>query len=423
MTAAFIVQCFIILIVPYVIWRVGRFQRVLLCVIVQILVGVLLGPSLLGRVAPAAYDWLFQGNDFRGLSAIATLALLIFSFTTGLHVNFSQMRSSGQGFLGLGVASMVVPALSGAAAGYWLIQRYPDQIGSGAHPYVTALAIGCCCGVSALPVLGAILRELGLVRARLGQLALALAAFTDGALWLTITPLLALSRASGQTDATIQTLALSVAFIVAMVFLVGPALHWVVGRTRLAGEDSLVAALAVAIGSAALTEAGGLHFMLGAFLAGAVMPQSVRASLLQRLETPTLLLLMPFFFTLAGLRTKIEIFSDAFLPSFALLTLVAFCGKIVATMAYGKLVGEEWRHSLALGILLQSKGLTEVVVVTILLEAGLITPAAFSILIVMGLLCTIITAPLVRLLYEESAQGQLLEQVQPSPGERMPRDR
>jgi Kef-type K+ transport system membrane component KefB len=261
-------------------------------------------------------------------------------------------------------------------------------------------------------VLGAILRELGLVHARLGQLALAIAAFSDGALWLMVAPLLS-ARAS--TPLSLQALAVPLAFVVAMTLFIGPALRWFVKRMKLSDEDSLVAALAVAIGSAALTEAAGLHYMLGAFLAGAIMPASLRASLLQRLETPTLLLLMPFFFALAGLKTKIEIFSDAFFPSFALLTSVAFFGKVGATLLFGKAFGEEWRHSLALGILLQSKGLTEVVLVTILLEAGLITPAVFSILIVMGLLCTVITAPLIRLVYTESAQSQLrLERAQPS---------
>jgi Kef-type K+ transport system membrane component KefB len=411
MTAAFIVQCFIILIVPYVIWRVGRLRRVLLCVIVQILAGVLLGPTLLGRVAPGAYDWLFHGNDFRGLTAIATLALLIFSFTTGLHLDFASIRQSGPVVLSVGAAGIIVPSALGAAAGYWLIQKYPQEIGTDANAFVIALAIGVCCGVTALPVLAAILRELGLVGARLGQLALAIAALSDGALWLMVTPLLSAGGAA-QKQLTFQAVSKPLIFVIAIPLLIGPILRRFLRKMALSDQDTLVAALAVAIGSAALTEAAGLHYILGAFLGGAIMPQSLRASLLDRLETPALLLLMPFFFALAGLKTKIDLLSAAFLPGFLLLTAAAFFGKVGSTMLFGRLFGEGWRHSLALGVLLQSKGLTEVVLVTILLEAGLVSPAVFSILIAMGIFCTIITAPLIRWLGEDGKQGLLFEEIQ-----------
>ena len=181
--------------------------------------------------------------------------------------------------------------------------------------------------------------------------------------------------------------------------LVRPALaRLATSRTKEAGPGSLglAAACATALGSAAVTEALGLHHVLGAFLAGVAMPGAARRAILVRLEAPVAVALMPFFFVLTGLRTTIDLGSDTFLAVFLLMTLAATVGKFGGTALLARAAGEGWPTALGLGALMQTKGLMEVVVLTVVLDAGLIGPATFSALVLMALVSTAATMPLTR---------------------------
>jgi Kef-type K+ transport system membrane component KefB len=162
-------------------------------------------------------------------------------------------------------------------------------------------------------------------------------------------------------------------------------------------DGALVGAATVAIASAALTEAIGLHYILGAFIAGAIFPKELRAPLLEKIEKVVLVLLMPFFFMLTGLSTRIDFGSSAFTQIFLVASAAAVVGKVAGTAIPARLVGESWRDAFALGTLMQTKGLMEVIVLTILKDAQLINANVFSALIAMAVLSTAFAMPLTRL--------------------------
>jgi Kef-type K+ transport system membrane component KefB len=390
----FVVQAFVIVAIPYGIWHFSRLHGVVPCVVVQILAGIALGPSLLGRVAPDAYALLFGPATLGAVSGIASIAVLFFGFITGLHLDPAHFRNRSLGFVLTGAGSVLVPSALGALAGMWIIQRFPAEIGPNATAGDFVIAIGISAGVTALPVLGVILREMRLLD-RVGQWALGLAALNDAALWILLAALLA-----GTATASLGALQMSAflpIYLLAMIFAVRPLL----GRTISASNDglsdaALVGVLAVAIASSALTEAIGLHYIFGAFVAGAVVPDRLRRPILNKLEPVTVMLLLPFFFMLTGLKTTIDAGSPAFMEIFLIATCVAVTGKVAGTALPARLMGWPWREALALGVLMQTKGLMEVIVLTILLDSGIISKNAFSALILMAVISTAIVMPLTR---------------------------
>ena len=276
----------------------------------------------------------------------------------------------------------------------------PRPSGPKPHPGSSRPPSEICAGVTALPVLGAILLQMGLLRQRLGQLALACAAINDALLWIFLAGLLAYGEGWRAGDSTFWPVLVAGPVYLLLVFgLVRPALaRMTTSRTKEAGPGSLelAAACATALGSAAVTEALGLHHVLGAFLAGVAMPGAARRAILVRLEAPVAVALMPFFFVLTGLRTTIDLGSDTFLAVFLLMTLAATVGKFGGTALLARAAGEGWPTALGLGALMQTKGLMEVVVLTVVLDAGLIGPATFSALVLMALVSTAATMPLTR---------------------------
>lgn len=391
---------------PVALWRLGGLRRLVPLAVVQILVGVLLGPSVLGRMAPESGAVLLSPDALAPLSGIATLAVILFAFVTGLHADATLLRGRGPALAWVGIGSAVLPTLLGAAAGLLLARLHPDILGPRASVAEFAAAVGICTGVTALPVLGAILLQMGLLGRRLGQLALLCAAINDALLWVLLAGLLALAEGSG--GAFWPTVIGAPFYLLLMLGIVRPLLGRVLapaGRGEAAGpgDPTLVVACVVALGSAAATEALGLHHVLGAFLAGVAVPAAARRAILARLEAPVAVVLMPFFFILVGLRTTIDLASGAFVAVFLLATLAATLGKLAGTALLARVAGESWPCALGLGALLQTKGLMEVVVLTILLDAGLIGPPVFSALVLMALVTTAATMPLTGLF----ARGEL----------------
>jgi Kef-type K+ transport system membrane component KefB len=401
-TSLFLIQALLVLVVPALAWHAAGLRRLAPLAVVQILTGIVLGPSLLGRLLPETLGPLLASSALAPLSGIATLAVLLFAFVTGLHLETGQLRGRGRAFLVLGVGSTALPALAGAMAGLALALAHPELLGTDATDATFAAAVGIAAGVTALPVLGAILREMGLLQQPLGRLALACAAVSDGLLWLLLVLLLAQVAGAGTpTGWSLAAFLGGPAYAVLLLAVVRPLLARLLARREPAdggpGDLALIAACAAALGSAAVTEALGLHPILGAFLAGAAVPKRLRWPLLLRLEAPVAVMLMPFFFVLTGLRTVIEPASAGFLMAFLLATLAASLGKLGGTALLARVMGEPWPAALALGALMQTKGLMEVVVLTILLDAGVIAPTAFSALVLMALVSTAATMPLTRL--------------------------
>jgi Kef-type K+ transport system membrane component KefB len=365
-------------------------------------VGVALGPSVFGRLAPELFQMFINPASLASLSGIASIAVLIFGLITGLHLGPDILRDNGRVFSAVAAARVMVPAALGCLAGFWILARQPGELPPGISPAEFAAAIGICIGTSALPVLGAILREMDLLGSRIGHLALGVAGINDVALWILLSVLLpARAGQAAGGPMGLATLLLVPLYLVVMARVARPLLGRMVGarmRDGMASEGALAVVGAVTIVSALATEAMGLHYIIGAFVTGAVMPANLRKPILDRLQVLTVALLMPFFFSLTGLRTLIDLGSPAFLEVFFIATAVAVVGVVGATAVAARLAGASWPFALGLGALLQTKGLMEVIVLTILLDAGIISANVFAALVLMAVVSTALAMPLARLM-------------------------
>jgi Kef-type K+ transport system membrane component KefB len=399
----FLFQAFIVVALPVVILRLSGLKGLVPLVAVQILVGIALGPSVTGRLVPEYYHVVVNPGSLSYLSGIASVAVLFFGFITGLHLEPDAFRDKGRAFATVAAARVAIPAAMGCVAGFWILQRYPAELLPGMSPIGFAAATGICVGMTALPVLGTILREMGLLGTRFGTLAIGVAGVNDAALWLLLSVLL--TAVAGHEaihgPGVLLTLAAAPVYLVVMVRVVGPLLGRMVAarmQDEAINERALALVGAVAIASALTTEALGLHYIIGAFVTGLVMPSHLRKPILDRLQVMTGALLMPFFFTLTGLRTMIDPGAPVFLEVFGITTAVAVMGTIVGTAAAARSVGESWPFSLGLGALLQTKGLMEVIVLTVLLDARIISSNMFAALILMAVVSTVLAMPLTRLM-------------------------
>jgi Kef-type K+ transport system membrane component KefB len=397
----FLVLALVVVVLPVAVLRFSGLKGRMPLVVVQIMVGIALGPSVFGRVAPGLFQMFINPASLASLSGIGSIAVLIFGLITGLHLGPGILRDNGRMFSAVAAARVFVPAAIGCMAGFWILARHPGELPPGISPAEFAVAIGICIGTSALPVLGAILREMDLLGSRIGHLALGVAGINDVALWIVLSVLLA-ARAGQAAGGPVglATLLLIPLYLVFMVRVVRPLLgRTVVARMRdgVVDERALAVVGAVTIASALATETMGLHYIIGAFVTGAVMPVNLRKPILDRLQVLTLALLMPFFFTLTGLRSLIDPSSPAFLEVFLIATAVAVAGVVGATAVTARLFGASWPFALGLGALLQTKGLMEVIVLTILLDAGIISANVFAALILMAVVSTALAMPLARL--------------------------
>ena len=287
----FLIQALVVVVLPVAALRFSGLKGVVPLVVVQILVGITLGPSVLGRLAPGLYQLFFNAAALAPLSGIGSVAVLIFGLVTGLHLGPDSLRDNGRLFSAVAAARVGIPTLLGCLAGYWILVRHPEELPPGINPAEFVAAIGICIGTSALPVLGAILREMDLLGSRLGHFALGIAGINDAALWILLSILL--TAKAGQVSGGLFGLAVRLLvplYLVVMVKVVRPLLgRMVVARMQngTVNERTLAVVGAVTIASALATEALGLHYIIGAFVTGAVMPANLRKPFLEQLQVLT----------------------------------------------------------------------------------------------------------------------------------------
>lgn len=387
---SFLAVALLVVLLPWLLWQMARLRRTAPLAVIQILVGILLGPSCLGRAAPELHRTLFSGPVIAALDGIATAGVLLYVFCTGLQLDMGPLRRDA-GRLGAIVSgSILAPLVLGAGAGWWMIATYSDAMGPASDKGLFVAAVAICVAVTALPVLAAILAEMGLLRTQLGQTALALAALNDAAMWAMLAALLAVAGAG----------------VVAGLIHLGLAGLWFAALAsarpllcRMEGleHQALVGiCVALAILSACVSEALGTGYLIGAFAAGVVIPVACRSVLLAQVELVTATVLLPFFFVSAGLKALIDPTSASFIEMTAVVTLATVLGKVVGTAFPARHYGIGWVDSMSLGIMMQTKGLMEVVVLSVLQQAGLIGGQVYSALVTMAVICTILTTPAVR---------------------------
>lgn len=395
----FLVQALILIAVPFAIWSIPIVRQRIPLVVMQILLGVALGPTFLARIAPDIAAFIMPAASLERLSGVSWLAVVTFTFLTGLHLDIGELAGKGRAFFATGVLSLLTPFIFGIGVGIWAVSHVPELMG----PYVSEIgfvaAIGVSVSATALPVLGAVLRETGLIRRELGRLALGYAALNDVLLWILIIFLTTMTGASNNQLGTVAAIVPSaLGYFGFMAFVAKPLLgrlfEPVSDERPDLSDGQIVLVASTMITSALMTEALGLHYLIGAFSAGLVIPKSAKGPIMARFEPLAVFVLLPFYFVVTGLKVAIDIESGHVLLFFLLATLAAMGGKILGTTIPARIAGHRWRDAVHLGVLMQCKGFVEVVILTVLFDAGLISNSGFSALILMALVTTALTMPM-----------------------------
>jgi Kef-type K+ transport system membrane component KefB len=369
-------------------------------VIGEIAAGIIIGPSLLGAVAPAVSASLFPADSLAILQMLSQIGVLLFMFVIGVELDASHIRGRTRTAIAVSHFSIAVPFVLGVLLAL-LLYRGSAPIGVPFHAF--ALFLGVAMSITAFPVLARILEERQLAATPLGTMALTCAAVDDATAW-TLLAFVSAVTTSGSATATLLTMVgLSVAFILLAVYVVRPALGRLLDSTRRAdalSREHIALVLGVALLSALTTEVIGIHALFGAFLAGVVMPADAtfRRLLRERLETITSVLLMPLFFAFTGLRTEIGLLNDPsdWITCLAII-VVATVGKMGGTIVAARLTGLAWHESLALGALMNTRGLMELIALNVGYDLGILTPEIFAMMVLMALVTTGMTGPLLSL--------------------------
>jgi Kef-type K+ transport system membrane component KefB len=369
-------------------------------VVGEMAAGILLGPVCMGVLFPEVHARLFSKASLEGLSALATVGLVLFMFLVGLELRAregfrAQLKASGYVgalsvvapmALGVAIAPAIHPALAPAGIGFW--------------PF--ALFLAAALSITAFPVMARILRDRGMMQTRFGQLSLSSAAVVDVFAWILLAFVVALVGSGEGFLGLIKTIAGVVAMVTLVYFVLRPAFAYLLRTQAPDGEPSTAFMTTLIIGlllCALLTEWAHLHAAFGAFLFGTCLPRDDRllASLGKRIEPLSVVALMPLFFALAGLGTSSGAFTGAGVGAMALIVLVAMIGKVGGGAVGARLAGYSWRESLATGSLMNARGLMELIVMKIGLDTGLIGAELFTMLLVMALVTTAMTCPLMTL--------------------------
>jgi Kef-type K+ transport system membrane component KefB len=369
-------------------------------VIGEVIGGIMLGPSLLGRVAPDVYAQLLPGSVTPFLGIYAQLGVILYLFLVGLELDLgSVLRKSGHTTLAISHASIIVPFLLGSALALVL---YPLLSSSDVPFTVFALFLGVSMSVTAFPVLARILTDQEISKSRMGALALTCAAVDDVTAWCLLA--LVVSIAQARALDVIRTVALTVAFVFIVLLVVAPIVRrlipWI-DRSKDFTRTGLSIVFIAMLASAMTTEYIGIHGFFGAFLFGAIIPHDSRIAveLNRRLDDFVAVLFLPAFFAYTGMRTQIGLLSG--LENWLLcgvIILVACVGKFGGTLVASRLSGLKWRDSAALGILMNTRGLVELIVLNMGLDLGITSPKLFTMLVIMAVVTTFMTTPVLQLI-------------------------
>jgi Kef-type K+ transport system membrane component KefB len=382
-------------------------------VIGEIIGGILLGPSVLGRLSPHASAALFPLPSLGNMETLSTVGLILFMFTIGMELDYAQLYKQRVLAVVSSGTSIVIPFIAAALLAHSLRSRFAHG-GVGSVPFV--LFLGISMSITAFPVLARIIEERGLQGTSLGTTAILCAAVDDVVAWLLLAVTLTLIDVNGaSTPLWIRFLSL-LAYLAFMLGVVRPLAARIVTRRGLP-ELSLELLGAVVVGtlaSAAVTEWAGVHPLFGAFIAGVCFPrvEHWQHAIRSRIEMITTVLLLPLFFALTGLRTRLDLLNDSSMWLWTLVVLVAAVfGKVGGAVLAARWNGQSWRSAFALGALLNTRGLVELIVLNIAYNVGAFSPRLFTMLVVMALVTTVVTTPMLNAIgiRKSAAEPELAE--------------
>lgn len=370
-------------------------------VIGEIIGGILIGPSVLGRLAPDLSSHLFSKSTSAAFDSLSTLGLVLFLFLVGIELDFDELLKHRKTALLASALSITIPFATGALLAHSLRIRFAPQ-GIGSLPFV--LFLGIAMSITAFPVLARILEERGLQGTPVGTMAIFCAAVDDVSAWSLLAFTLAL-MGKGDHAASVSTRMLTlVVYLAAMVFVIRPLGNWASKRHKDGSALSLELLSVIIAGvllSAAATDFIGVHPLFGAFLAGVCFPRIPRwqAAIRTQMDMIVSVLLLPLFFALTGLRTRLDLLSNPNMWLWAGIVFVAaVVGKMSGAAMAARWAGQSWKDALTLGALLNTRGLVELIVLNIAYNTGVFSPTLFTMLVLMALGTTMTTVPILNLL-------------------------
>ena len=364
-------------------------------VIGEILAGLALGPSLLGAFWPGLKTQLFPAAALPTLQTLGDIGLVLYMFSLGARLDTHLMLRQSRTAIVTSISTILFPLLIGALLGFFL---YPDLAGPHANLVSFMLLVGTAMTVTAFPVLARLLAEKDMLGTRVGALALTCAAIDDVIAWCLLATVVALIHAMGLTSSLV-TIGLTILFIGFMLGMLRPLLAYV-DRSIQSKQVLVALSIILLLLSAYATNAIGIHPVFGAFLMGIILPRrTVFIEQVRSLDQVNNLLFLPLFFVYSGLRTQIGLISAPALWFICLLVLVIACaGKIFSGALSVRWMGESWRESLSLGILMNTRGLVDLIVLNIGLDLGILSPTLFAMLVIMAIVTTMMASPLLPLL-------------------------
>jgi len=389
-------------------WLFARFHQPQ--VMGEMVAGIMLGPSLFGWLAPQAAATIFPADTVQSLNVLSQVGVIFFLFLIGLELDPKLLRNRGHAAVVISHVSIIAPFLLGAGLTLYL---YTRLFNNAPHMRFTAVALfmGAAMSITAFPVLARILIERNLHKTKVGAVTITCAAVDDVTAWCMLAFVVAVARADGLRPALL-TAALSAAYVAVMFFAVRPflrRLEVVYGKHGRLSQSVMAVVFLLVLGSAFTTEMIGIHALFGAFLMGAIMPKGTEfvRTISEKLEDFTVVFLLPIFFAFTGLRTSVGLLNrpELWLDT-GLIVLVACAGKFGGSAVAARACGLGWREACAIGTLMNTRGLMELVILNIGRDLGVITDAVFAMMVLMALVTTFLTTPLLHWVYTRSGAAE-----------------
>lgn len=364
-------------------------------VIGEMIAGILLGPSLVGMYFPEFSALLFPDSSMGNLKILSQIGLILFMYIVGMELDLKVLKNKAHDAVVISHASIVFPFALGIGLAYFVYTSFaPDNVQFASF----ALFVGIAMSITAFPVLARIVQERGINKTKVGTVVITCAAADDITAWCILAAVIAIVKA-GTFLSSLYVMALAVLYVIMMLKVVRPFLVRVgelsISKGGLAKSDVAIFLVTLII-SSYCTEVIGIHALFGAFMAGAVMPDNerFRHMFIEKVEDVSVTLFLPLFFVFTGLRTEIGLLNDPYLWKITgMIILVAVVGKFVGSAVAAKFVGQNWKDSLTIGALMNTRGLMELVVLNIGLDLGVLSPEMFAMMVIMALVTTFMTGP------------------------------
>jgi len=364
-------------------------------VIGEIIAGIILGPSILGMYFPEATQFLFPAESLPILEYLSQIGLILFMFVYGMEFEMVGLRKQAFGALIVSHTSIILPFTLGMGLSYFL---YNEFTSAKISFLAFSLFMGVAMSITAFPVLARILREKGLTRSELGSMAITSAAIGDLTAWFILAAVISIVKA-GSSLGILYSLGVTLLYITVMIFVVRPQLIKLAAtyaHHELKRKTVIAILFIVLLLSTYVTKIIGINALFGAFLVGAIMPSSLnfRSIVTEKIEDVSMVLLLPLFFVFSGLRTQIGLLNQPHLwVIFGWILVVAIVGKFGGSAIPARIVGQSWKDSLSIGVLMNTRGLMELIILNIGYDLGILSPEIFTMMVLMAIVTTCMTGP------------------------------